>query len=143
MELRPSLTWLSWLPKSVSTTMARVSTIYIDPCAGQIPPEGAIPFPEFPGTPNHAFFDDFDAQQQLVSVSGDHEFRLPGPNDIRGPCAGLNAAANHGYIPRDGIATFESINTGLWEAFSLDNTATIFLNTATSCKCCYGMCSKA
>lgn len=44
----------------------------------------------------------------------------------------MNAAANHGYIPRDGIATAEAINTGLWEAFSLDNTATLFLQTATS-----------
>ena len=54
-----------------------------------------------------------------------------GPGDIRGPCAGLNAAANHGYIPRDGIATSETINTGLWEAFGLDKTATLFLQTAT------------
>ena len=38
---------------------------------------------------------------------------------------------NHGYIPRDGIATAEAINTGLWEAFSLDKTATLFLQTAT------------
>ncbi|KAI5359743.1 putative chloroperoxidase [Septoria linicola] len=94
-------------------------------------PEEVIPFPEWPGTPNHATFNQFNAAQQLVSVSGDHEFRMPGPNDIRGPCAGLNAAANHGYIPRDGIATAETINTGLWEAFSLDKTATLFLQTAT------------
>ena len=26
----------------------------------------------------------------------------PGPNDIRGPCPGLNTLANHGYLPRDG-----------------------------------------
>lgn len=60
--------------------------------------------------------------------------------DEQGICAGkqrtdsansLNAAANHGYIPRDGIATAEAINTGLWEAFSLDKTATLFLQTAT------------
>jgi hypothetical protein len=43
----------------------------------------------------------------------------------------LNSAANHGYIPRDGIATAESINTGLWEAFGLDKTATLFLQTVT------------
>ncbi len=51
-------------------------------------PEGVIPFPEWPGTPNHATFNKFDAAQQLVSISGTHEFRMPGPNDIRGPCAG-------------------------------------------------------
>lgn len=55
----------------------------------------------------------------------------PGPGDIRGPCAGLNAAANHGYLPRNGIATTESVNTGLWQAYGLDKTATLFLQTAT------------
>jgi hypothetical protein len=39
--------------------------------------------------------------------------------------------ANHGYLPRDGIATAEAVNTGLWEAFGLDKTATLFLQTAT------------
>ena len=33
----------------------------------------------------------------LVPAPGDtaHAFEAPGPNDIRGPCPGLNAAANH------------------------------------------------
>ena len=33
----------------------------------------------------------------LVPAVGDtdHEFIAPGPNDIRGPCPGLNTAANH------------------------------------------------
>ncbi len=32
-----------------------------------------------------------------VPATGDiaHAFQAPGPNDIRGPCPGLNAAANH------------------------------------------------
>ena len=32
-----------------------------------------------------------------VPADGDtaHAFEAPGPNDIRGPCPGLNAAANH------------------------------------------------
>ncbi|KJX95846.1 oxidase like protein [Zymoseptoria brevis] len=90
-----------------------------------------VPFPQYPGSPSHALYSDFDPSTQLVSTSGDHEFRVPGDGDIRGPCAGLNAAANHGYIPRSGIMTAEAINTGLWEAFSLDKTATIFLQTAT------------
>lgn len=89
------------------------------------------PFPEYPGSPAHALYSDFDAATQLVSTSGDNAFIAPGPGDIRGPCAGLNAAANHGYIPRSGIATAETIESGLWEAFSLDITATVFLQTAT------------
>ncbi|KAI9049361.1 hypothetical protein LZ554_006395 [Drepanopeziza brunnea f. sp. 'monogermtubi'] len=90
-----------------------------------------VPFPEFPGAPTHALYNKFDAKAQLVSTSGEHAFIAPGPGDIRGPCSGLNAAANHGYIPRDGIATARTINTGLWEAFGLDQTATLFLQTAT------------
>jgi len=29
-------------------------------------------------------------------------FKQPGPNDIRGPCPGLNTLSNHGYLNRDG-----------------------------------------
>jgi hypothetical protein len=59
----------------------------------------AIPFPEWPGLPTHALYNKFDAAAQYVSVSGEHEYRAPGPGDIRGPCAGLNAAANQ-YVLR-------------------------------------------
>ncbi|KAJ6566121.1 Peroxidase, family 2-domain-containing protein [Mycena capillaripes] len=31
-----------------------------------------------------------------------HEFKAPGPGDVRGPCPGLNTLANHGYLPRNG-----------------------------------------
>lgn len=30
----------------------------------------------------------FDAKDQLVSITGEHEYRAPGPGDIRGPCPG-------------------------------------------------------
>lgn len=38
-----------------------------------------------------------------VPADGDtaHQFQKPGPNDIRGPCPGLNAAANHNFLARD------------------------------------------
>ncbi|UJO16959.1 Dothistromin biosynthesis peroxidase dotB [Fulvia fulva] len=45
----------------------------------------------------------------LVPAPGDtaHEFRAPRAGiDIRGPCPGLNAAANHGFLARDGIVTY-------------------------------------
>ncbi|CAF0824280.1 unnamed protein product [Adineta ricciae] len=38
-----------------------------------------------------------------------HPFQEPGPNDIRGPCPGLNAAANHGFISRSGITTLAEL----------------------------------
>jgi hypothetical protein len=39
----------------------------------------------------------FNAQAQYVNVSkgSGHEYVAPGPNDLRGPCPGLNAMANH------------------------------------------------
>jgi len=33
----------------------------------------------------------------------------PGPNDIRGPCPGLNVAANHNFLAHDGITTFNEL----------------------------------
>ncbi|KAF7304530.1 HEME-HALOPEROXIDASE domain-containing protein [Mycena chlorophos] len=44
----------------------------------------------------------------LVSVAvawsepAGHHYQKPGPNDQRSPCPGLNALANHGYLPRSG-----------------------------------------
>jgi hypothetical protein len=39
----------------------------------------------------------FDAGAQYINVSkgSGHEFVPPGANDLRGPCPGLNAFANH------------------------------------------------
>ncbi|MCJ1387504.1 hypothetical protein MMC18_000347 [Xylographa bjoerkii] len=47
----------------------------------------------------------------LVPAKGDtaHAFTAPGANDIRGPCPGLNAAANHNFLSHDGITTFDEL----------------------------------
>jgi hypothetical protein len=49
----------------------------------------------------------FNAADQYVDVtdSGPHPFKAPRANDERGQCPGLNAAANHGFLPRNGIPT--------------------------------------
>ncbi|KAF2160337.1 hypothetical protein M409DRAFT_70503 [Zasmidium cellare ATCC 36951] len=49
----------------------------------------------------------FDAEKQLIDVGpgSGHEWQAPGPNDLRGVCPGLNAFANHGFLPRNGYAT--------------------------------------
>ena len=49
----------------------------------------------------------FDARRQLINVGpgSGHEWRAPGPNDLRGVCPGLNAFSNHGFLPRSGVAT--------------------------------------
>ncbi|KAJ7114931.1 Chloroperoxidase [Mycena epipterygia] len=43
---------------------------------------------------------------QLIDVSGANAFLPPGEGDFRGPCPGLNALANHNFIPHDGVVTF-------------------------------------
>ena len=55
----------------------------------------------------------FDPADQLVSVTSEHAYASPAPDEIRGPCPGLNAAANHGYLPRSGIASLEETVSGL------------------------------
>ncbi|KAJ7127464.1 hypothetical protein C8R43DRAFT_1134716 [Mycena crocata] len=50
----------------------------------------------------------------------DHPFIAPGPNDQRGPCPAMNTLANHGYISRNGITSFEEIIHGTGEAFNID-----------------------
>jgi len=51
-----------------------------------------------------------------------HPFKAPGPGDQRGPCPGLNTLANHGYIPRNGVASFEQIIQGTGEGFNMEYT---------------------
>ena len=55
----------------------------------------------------------FDEADQLVSVTGQNAYASPAPDEIRGPCPGLNAAANHGYLPRSGIVSLEETIAGL------------------------------
>ncbi|KAI0533778.1 Chloroperoxidase [Xylaria digitata] len=49
----------------------------------------------------------FDPLTEPIDVSGKHAFKAPNfeNGDQRGPCPGLNALANHGYIPHDGIVS--------------------------------------
>ncbi|KAF1997251.1 Cloroperoxidase [Amniculicola lignicola CBS 123094] len=61
----------------------------------------------------------FDPNSQRVNVTGQHKFIQAGPNDYRGPCPGLNALANHGYIPRNGVATIDQMINASTEVFGL------------------------
>ncbi|KAF8160204.1 Chloroperoxidase, partial [Mycena galopus ATCC 62051] len=51
------------------------------------------------------------SSDQLIDVEGVHAFQPPGEYDFRGPCPGLNALANHGYISRTGIDSVFNIMT--------------------------------
>ncbi|KAK6863781.1 oxidase [Apiospora arundinis] len=50
----------------------------------------------------------FDPLTEPIDVSGKHAFQPPNfaKGDQRGPCPGLNALANHGYMSRDGVVGF-------------------------------------
>lgn len=83
-------------------------------------PQGAGALPRTPPP--------FDAQAQLVSTSGQYKFVAPGPTDARGECPGLNAMANHGYIPRNGKATIEQFVDGTEAAFGMGRDLGRFLS---------------
>ncbi|KAF7190511.1 Dothistromin biosynthesis peroxidase dotB [Pseudocercospora fuligena] len=61
----------------------------------------------------------FNKAEQYVSTSGTHAFKSPGPSDIRGTCPGLNAAANHGYLNRNGVQGIVNTITGLGAAYGM------------------------
>ncbi|KAI4846683.1 Cloroperoxidase [Aureobasidium sp. EXF-8845] len=61
----------------------------------------------------------FDAASQKVDVSGSHAFNPPGSGDQRGPCPGLNAMANHGYLPHNGVATIDQFITSTNKVFGM------------------------
>ncbi|KAL6707356.1 hypothetical protein ACN47E_004135 [Coniothyrium glycines] len=71
----------------------------------------------------------FNAREQLVNVGAGsgHEFQSPGGGDLRGQCPGLNAAANHKFIPHNGIVTIAQTVTGLGEAFNMSPDLALFL----------------
>lgn len=51
----------------------------------------------------------FDPVAQKVDVSGTHKWVAPKRTDQRGPCPGLNALANHGYLPHNGVADIATL----------------------------------
>ncbi|KAI9727902.1 MAG: hypothetical protein M1828_005307 [Chrysothrix sp. TS-e1954] len=69
----------------------------------------------------------FDAKSQYVSTSGKYKFVAPSASDARGPCPGLNAAANHGYLPHNGIATIQQYITGTYQVFGMAQDIAAFL----------------
>jgi len=64
-----------------------------------------------------------------VPAEGDyaHRFIAPGPNDIRGPCPGTNAMANHGFIDRSGRTTYNELVDGSQNAWNLGWDLAVFL----------------
>ena len=80
----------------------------------------------------------FDPTTQYVSTTGKHAFVAPNfaAGDQRGPCPGLNALANHGYLPHSGVADLititEAVNDGILE-ISTSSSTPILLHLTDRC----------
>ncbi|KAI5370767.1 putative chloroperoxidase [Septoria linicola] len=83
----------------------------IDARQNKLAPQGVGALPATPPP--------FDPVAQRVSNTGANRFIAPGPNDARGPCPGLNAMANHAYIPRNGVASIEQFVSGTRTVFGM------------------------
>ncbi|RAO70416.1 uncharacterized protein BHQ10_006428 [Talaromyces amestolkiae] len=62
-----------------------------------------------------------DSLYSPIKVTGEHAFVAPdfASGDQRGPCPGLNALANHGYIPHDGVVSLAEVVPALNEVFGM------------------------
>ena len=75
-------------------------------------------------------------ENQLVDVTGQYAWKAPGPNDIRGPCPGLNALANHGYFAHIGVvplAVGASATEKVYGGFSYSSKYSVMLKMDRSC----------
>jgi len=70
-----------------------------------------------------------DTSAKLVNDAA-HPWIAPSPNDMRGPCPGLNTLASHGYLPRNGIATPAQIINAVQEGFNMENGLAKFVTYA-------------
>ncbi|QRV75403.1 peroxidase family 2 domain protein [Ceratobasidium sp. AG-Ba] len=76
----------------------------------------------------------FDPVKQKVDVSGQHVFVPPKAGDQRGPCPGLNALANHGYLPHNGTPlaqAIEATNKVFGMSLDLATALSVYSNRAT------------
>ncbi|GKT48188.1 dothistromin biosynthesis peroxidase dotB [Colletotrichum spaethianum] len=63
----------------------------------------------------------FDPMTTPINVAGDHRFIAPDFQDgaQRGPCPGLNALANHGYINRNGVTSVTEVAGAINQVFGM------------------------
>ena len=60
-----------------------------------------------------------------------HPWIPAGPGDVRSPCPGLNALANHGILPRNGKGlTVPMLNTALLQGYNVGNDFSTTIGTA-------------
>ncbi|KAF2758606.1 Cloroperoxidase [Pseudovirgaria hyperparasitica] len=61
----------------------------------------------------------FNAEAQYIDTTGEHSWVAPTTEDARGPCPGLNAMANHGYLPHNGVGTITDFVLGTFKVFGM------------------------
>ncbi|KAF5004926.1 hypothetical protein FDECE_8597 [Fusarium decemcellulare] len=63
----------------------------------------------------------FDPLKEPIEVTGDHEFIPPDyeRGHQRGPCPGLNALANHGYISRKGVTSLVEVTGAINKVYGM------------------------
>ncbi|KAJ4338332.1 hypothetical protein N0V87_004100 [Didymella glomerata] len=72
----------------------------------------------------------FNEKAQYIDVSqgSGHEYVPPGSGDLRGPCPGLNAFANHNYLPHDGYATVQQYIDATMKVVGMGPQLSLFLS---------------
>lgn len=66
--------------------------------------------------------------KEIPGDDPDHQYRPPGPTDIRGDCPTLNTLANHGYLSRNGITSFAQAANAVQIAYSMSYDIAVFLS---------------
>ena len=57
-----------------------------------------------------------------------HQYKPPGPTDVRGDCPTLNTLANHGYLSRTGVTSFAEAANAIQTAYSMSFDVAVFLS---------------
>ncbi|KAF8989694.1 Chloroperoxidase [Cyathus striatus] len=70
-----------------------------------------------------------DTSAKLVNDKK-HPWEPLRPDDIRGPCPGLNTLASHGWLPRSGVATPSQIVDAVQQGFNMGNDLAVFVTYA-------------
>ncbi|PFH61402.1 hypothetical protein XA68_17454 [Ophiocordyceps unilateralis] len=71
-----------------------------------------------------------------IDVHGKHEFMPPNfeAGDQRGPCPGLNALANHNYIPRNGVVNSFQVIFALYRVYGVGLDLGALLSALSTCR---------
>ncbi|KAJ7738117.1 oxidase-like protein [Mycena metata] len=80
---------------------------------------GCRAFPSSTFVEAHARSSGFDSTAQYIDVTGAHRYVAPGPTDFRGPCPGLNALANHNFIPHNGTVALQNSIDASMQVFGM------------------------